>query len=136
MKKKTKSIPKLKKELDTWYSRFIRLRNADKNGSTQCVTCGKVDHWKNLQCGHFMSRRYLATRFHEVNCFPQCVGCNIFKSGEQWKFGQFIDKNLGDGTSEQLALIAHSTIKITRHEYLEKIVHYKNKVKILKQKCE
>jgi len=131
MAKKQKTLSKLKKELDTIFSRFIRLRNADQNGNTQCVTCGKVDRWQNLQCGHFMSRRYLATRFHEVNCFVQCVSCNIFKSGEQWKFGKFIDKNLGEGTSELLATIAHTNVKFMRHEYEEKIKHYTEEVKKL-----
>ena len=127
-----KSISKLKKELDKWFSLFIRLRHVDNNGNNQCCTCGKVDNWRNLQCGHFVSRRHLATRFHEANCFPQCVSCNIFKNGEQWKFGQFLDKNLGEGISEELVILGHSTLKISRADYEEKISYYKDLVKKLK----
>jgi hypothetical protein len=53
-----KSISKLKKELDKWFSLYIRLRYATDEGMAQCYTCGKVDHYKKLQCGHFMSRRF------------------------------------------------------------------------------
>ena len=130
-----KSISKLKKELDTIFSTYIRIVNADDKGNNQCCTCGKIDNWRNLQCGHFVSRRYLATRFHEANCFPQCVSCNVFKYGEQWKFGQFLDRNFGDGISEELVILGHSTLKISRVEYEEKISYYKATVdKLKKQK--
>ena len=128
-----KTISKLKKELDKWFSLYIRLRGADHNGKNQCCTCGKIDNWKKLQCGHFVSRKHLATRFHEMNCFPQCVGCNIFKYGEQWKFGQFIDRNLGEGVSEELIILGHTILKISRLDYEEKISYYKNLVKNLKK---
>jgi len=128
-----KTISKLKKELDKIFSIFIRLRNADEQGNNQCCTCAKVDNWRNLQCGHFVSRKYLATRFHEANCFPQCVSCNVFRYGEQWKFGQFLDRNFGEGISEELVILGHSTLKISRAEYEEKISYYKTAVDKLKK---
>ena len=128
-----KTISKLKKELDKWFSLYIRLRNADDNGNNQCCTCGTIDNWKKLQCGHFVSRKHLATRFHEMNCFPQCVSCNIFKYGEQWKFGQFLDRNLGEGVSEELVILGNTILKISRIDYEEKITYYKSVVEKLKQ---
>ena len=128
-----KTISKLKKELDKWFSLYIRLRGADDNGNNQCCTCGTVDNWKKLQCGHFVSRKHLATRFHEMNCFPQCVSCNIFKYGEQWKFGQFLDRNLGEGVSEELVILGHTILKISRIDYEEKITYYKSVVNKIKQ---
>ena len=128
-----KTISKLKKELDKWFSLYIRLRNTDNNGNNQCCTCGTIDNWKKLQCGHFVSRKHLATRFHEMNCFPQCVSCNIFKYGEQWKFGQFLDRNLGEGVSEELVILGHTIFKISRIDYEEKITYYKSLVEKLKQ---
>jgi len=130
-----KTISKLKKELDKWFSLYIRLRGADDNGNNQCCTCGTIDNWKKLQCGHFVSRKHLATRFHEMNCFPQCVSCNIFKYGEQWKFGQFLDRNLGEGVSEELVILGYTSCKISRIDYEEKITYYKSVVnKIKKEK--
>ena len=128
-----KTISKLKKELDKWFSLYIRLRGADDNGNNQCCTCGTIDNWKKLQCGHFVSRKHLATRFHEMNCFPQCVSCNIFKYGEQWKFGQFLDRNLGEGVSEELVILGYTICKISRSDYEEKITYYKSVVNKIKQ---
>lgn len=36
---KTKSRSQLVKELDAIFSRYIRLRDADKNGICTCITC-------------------------------------------------------------------------------------------------
>jgi len=45
-----KTISKLKKELDKWFSLYIRLREATSEGMVQCFTCGKVAHYKKGVC--------------------------------------------------------------------------------------
>tara|TARA_R110000824_G_scaffold272287_1_gene460786 strand:- start:147 stop:533 length:387 start_codon:yes stop_codon:yes gene_type:complete len=123
------SISKLKKKLDKYFSLYIRLKTADENGYNFCFTCNKFDHYKNLQNGHFISRKYLSTRFDIENCKPQCPKCNIFCYGEQFIFGQ----KLGSELAESLQLKSKSTLKIMAHEYEEQISYYKNYVeKILK----
>jgi hypothetical protein len=37
------TVSKLKKELDKWFSLYIRLREATDEGLVQCFTCGKVN---------------------------------------------------------------------------------------------
>ena len=129
-----KSISKLKKELDKWFSLFIRLRDATAEGLVQCFTCHKVSHYKSgMQCGHFQSRRHLATRFDETNCQVQCVGCNMFKSGEQFKFHINLNAKYGEDTSINLQQKAMQSVKITRVEYQEYISYYKQIVEKLKK---
>ena len=128
-----KSVSKLKKELDKWFSLYIRLRDATNEGLCQCFTCGKVDHYKKLQCGHFMSRRHHSTRWNEVNCQVQCVKCNMFGQGEQYKFGLNLDSKWGEGTSEELQYEARQIVKITRPEYEGEISYYKSLVNKLKK---
>ncbi len=128
------SISKLKKELDKWFSLYIRLRDANDFGLVQCFTCGVVKPYnKGMQCGHFQSRSHLSTRFDEVNCQPQCVGCNMFKQGEQYKFALNIDAKYGEGTAQELQFLSKTTLKITRVEYNEKITYYKEAVNNLKK---
>ena len=128
-----KTISKLKKELDKWFSLFIRLREATDTGLCQCFTCGKVDHYKNMQNGHFQSRRFLPTRFDEENCQVQCPACNVFRYGEQYKFGLALDGKYGEGTAEELEHLARTTIKIGRIDYEEKISYYKILVEKLRK---
>ncbi len=128
------SISKLKKELDKWFSLYIRLRDANDYGLVQCFTCGCIKQYnKGMQCGHFQSRSHLATRFDEQNCQAQCVSCNMFKQGEQYKFSLQLDGKYGEGTAEELMFLAKSSLKITRAEYKEKISYYKNAVNNLKK---
>lgn len=123
MKKKTRS--QLVKELDKVFSEYVRRKDADLNGNVSCFTCGKVSHWKDMQCGHFQSRKHYATRWDEQNCQIQCSGCNIFRSGEQFKFGKSLDITYGDGTAESLERMARFTVKFSNVELAEKIEYYK-----------
>ena len=128
-----KTISKLKKELDKWFSLYIRLRESQE-GLVQCFTCGKVSHYKSgMQNGHFQSRKHLATRWSETNCQVQCVGCNMFKAGEQYKFAINLDAKYGEGTAEDLELIARTIMKVSRIDYEEKISYYKDLVDKLKK---
>jgi len=118
---------KLVKKLDTIFSQYIRQVNSVNEIAT-CFTCGKQDHWKKLQNGHFQSRRHYSTRWDEVNCQVQCAGCNVFKYGEQFLFSQNLDKRFGTGTSMELHSKALKTIKLADFELVEMINKYKNLV--------
>jgi len=128
-----KSISKLKKELDKWFSLYIRLRDATDEGMVQCWTSGRVYHYRNIHAGHFISRRHLATRWCEINVQPQSAADNLFGQGEQYKFGLNLDAKFGEGTSEELQYKARQTVKLSRIDYEEKISYYKNLVDKLKK---
>lgn len=106
-------------KLDNVFSIYIRRRYAI-NDISKCVTCNKEDHWKNLQCGHFMSRKHMSTRWDENNCQVQCAGCNVFKYGEQYLFSQYLGNNL----SEELYIKSKQIVKFTELDLEEMIKHY------------
>jgi len=118
----------LVKKADAIFSQYIRKRYVDSNGITECFTCGKKDHWKSLQCGHFMSRKHYSTRWDEKNCQVQCAGCNVFRWGEQFKFGRNLDIKLGKGTADSLEQKSRQILKYNNIELIELIEHYKKKV--------
>ena len=128
-----KSISKLKKELDKWFSLFIRLRDATDEGLVQCFTSGRVYHYKNIHAGHFISRKCLSTRWCEINVQPQSAADNLFGQGEQYKFGLQLDAKYGLGTAEELQIKSKQTLKLTRIDYEEKISYYKDAVENLKK---
>ena len=86
-----------------------------------------------MQNGHFQSRSFLATRFDEENCQPQCVGCNMFKQGEQYKFALNLDAKYGEGKAEELEFLAKSVVKFSRIDYEDKISYYGTLVEKLKK---
>jgi len=127
-KKLTRS--KLVKKLDSIFSQYIRLKNSVDEIST-CFTCGKKDHWKKLQNGHFQSRKHYSTRWDEINCQVQCAGCNVFKYGEQYVFGAKLDQKFGQGTSRRLHIKAKKIIKLADFELEELIIKYKKFVDLM-----
>jgi hypothetical protein len=116
------------KELDTIFSQYIRLRFA-KNEIAECVTCGKKDHWKKLQNGHFMSRSNYSTRWDENNCQVQCVVCNVYRAGEQYKYSLF----LGNKLAEELYIKSKEIVKFADVELIDMIEFYKEKVNSLQK---
>ena len=119
-----KPIAKLKKEADKWFSLYIRYRDSKlMNGEfyTECITCGVWKPLKNMQAGHFVSRSCNLLRYDDLNVHAQCVGCNMFKSGEQYQHGLKIDLMHGEGTAEGLHQSRHTTHKLTKDE-LEGII--------------
>ena len=119
------SRSKIVKKLDTIFSQYIRKKNSD-HGKSQCFTCGKIDDWKKLQNGHFQSRKHYSTRWDETNCQVQCAGCNVFKYGEQFKFGLELNKKFGLETAENLYIKSKQQIKYQNFELLEMIKYYQD----------
>lgn len=120
-KKKKPTVAKLKKLADSAFSQYIRLRDSDKNGLAECITCGVKKPWKELQNGHFVSRSTNTLRYDELNCNAQCVGCNMFKSGNLFQYGLALDLKYGDGTAKKLHARRFETHKLTVDE-LQKII--------------
>jgi hypothetical protein len=110
-------------KLDIIFSQYIRLRYS-KNEIATCVTCGKQDHWKKMQNGHFISRKHYATRWDEDNCQVQCSGCNVFRYGEQYLFSKY----LGADLSEELLMKSRKIQKFSDSELLDMIELYNEKV--------
>jgi hypothetical protein len=125
MKKPTRKSLVIK--LDTVFSQYIRRKDADGCGIAKCITCGKKDHYKKLQCGHFMSRRHYSTRWNENNVAVQCYGCNISRHGEQYKFGLYLGENL----SEEMYIMSHKTVKFADVDLIDMIEYYADKLDLL-----
>ena len=125
------TISKLKKKLDVLFSQYIRRRNADHLGRVKCFTCGVEKHWKEQQAGHFQSRSHHSTRWDEINVQVQCVKCNMYRQGEQFKFGLYLNQRFGYGTAEELEQRAKTIVKLNRIDYEEAIETYKQKIKQL-----
>ena len=122
-KKPTRS--KIVKKLDTVFSQWVRLSNADNNKNCICVTCNKTFFWKEIQAGHFMSRKHYSIRWDERNVKPQCAGCNVFRYGEQYKYSLY----LGNKLSEKLLEDSRKLVKFTNVELEDMIQKYSQRLK-------
>ena len=130
------SKPKLIKELDAWFSRYIRLKYSDSRGYCRCISCGNVYFWKEIQNGHYMSRRYMSTRFCEDNCRPQGVECNIFNQGAIQMYRRALIKEIGEQRVDLIEVRARQENKNwSLFELKQLIEYYKKEVeKLLDEK--
>ena len=138
-KKKAKaglSKSKLRDKLDAIFSKYIRLKYSDDRGNCRCISCGKVFPWKEIQCGHYMSRRYMSTRFSEDNCRPQCVACNIFNQGNIQMYRRVLIKQIGEQRVDLIEVRARQETKNwSLFEYQAMIDFYQKEVnKLLGEK--
>ena len=115
-----------------WFSQFIRLRDSDHFGMCKCATCNTVHYWKEMDAGHFISRRHKSTKYHEKNVLAQCPKCNRFHSGEQFRMAQTIDKRFGKGTSEYLSSLSRVSAKFDGMWFKAQSDKYREKVKEMK----
>jgi hypothetical protein len=113
-------------KLDTVFSQYVRRKDAIDE-IAECITCGKKDHYKKLQCGHFMSRRHYSTRWEENNVGVQCYGCNISRHGEQYKFSLYLGNNL----SEEMNIKSKKIVKFADVDLIDMIEYYAAKLDLL-----
>lgn len=121
---KQKSLSKLKKELDTVFSWYIRKRD-----DYICFTCQKQLDRASSQNGHYITRGNLALRFDEINCHCQCVGCNIFKKGNYPVYSIKLIEKYGVDILQRLAEVSRLPVKYSKIMYQAKIDYYKKLLK-------
>jgi hypothetical protein len=130
MKRKQKSLPKLKAELQLVFNAYIRERDKD----LPCISCGLMK--QNKQAGHYYSvRGYDGLRYNEFNVNGECSGCNCFDDSHLITYGENLFNRIGSANFEKLKLDAkiYKAIgyKFSKSEIIEKIEYYKTKIKEL-----
>lgn len=120
--RQSKTLKTAKAKADKYFSQFIRQRDKGK----PCITCGTYSD--NMDAGHFMSRRFEATRYDEKNCHSQCLKCNRFEYGNQYEHGMSIDRLYGEGTAHELHLKSKMFCKRSKYDYEQIAEYYRNKI--------
>lgn len=123
----------LEKRLDTVFSQYIRLFNADEWGFTKCCTCNRIDSWDRMQNGHFVNRWNISTRWMEKNCHPQCENCNCRLGGNLEQYEAFLTKTYDIGTPELLRQLSKQFVRTTVEELEIHLKFYSNRVETMKR---
>lgn len=127
---KKKTLDQLKtrsqwlEDLEYWFNRFIRLRDAD----LPCISCGTVEFVK-YDAGHFWpAGNYSFLRFHEDNVHKQCSNfCNKNKHGNLGEYRPRLINKIGLERVTWLDENRHKDLDLTIEDIKEKIIYYKQK---------
>jgi gamma-glutamylcyclotransferase (GGCT)/AIG2-like uncharacterized protein YtfP len=119
-----------KKELWRVFSLFIRQRDADEDGISYCISCGKPGHWRGMDAGHFYSQGgYPGIVFHEKNVNGQCKRCNLYKEGNKQGYTKGLVTKYGEGVLEELDMLKHRTQRLSLADIKLLIAYYKGELR-------
>ena len=126
--KKTKTIAKLKKDLDKVFNAFIRKRDEDHRcwGWFVCLSCGETKDRSYMHASHFYAATFLATRWDERNVNGCCVKCNVFLHGNLLEYRKGMIAKYGIEVVNELEDLHNKPVKLDRGWLEERIKHYKN----------
>lgn len=126
-----KKITLSKQKQKTWkaFSLYVRLKDADINGLTMCITCGQKKDFKKMQAGHLIPGRNNAVLFSEDGVHPQCYSCNIMKNGNWPAYYEFMKKTYGQQIIDDLIQESRQVVKYTISDLQELEKYYKEQVK-------
>ena len=86
-KPKTQTVTALKKDMHFIHSWYVRLHKSE-SGYQTCYTCGKRVTVKEIQCGHYHSRKNNVITYDGRNTKPQCQDCNLWKKGNLHEYAR------------------------------------------------
>jgi hypothetical protein len=116
--------------LDHIFSRYIRLKYADKDGYVTCFISGTRHHWKEIDNGHFISRANMFLRFDERNCRPCSITENRYKDGNIPGYAKKLEEET-PGIVDILMEEAHVVCKWSRAELNAMIVDYRKRGELI-----
>lgn len=117
--------------LDSIFSTYIRLRDADEDGYITCCNCGGKVWWKESTNGHFVKRRHRTLRWDERNCHAECGPCNT--ADVNLGYAEFMVQRYGPEIWGILTAQKNNRGKITPVERKIMADNYKQKIKQLKK---
>jgi hypothetical protein len=130
LKKKPKGLKYWITKMDTYFHKYIRLRDTDEDGYGKCYTCDVSLEYKKTQAGHFINRSLKSTRWDERNVKIQCARCNNWMEGRQFEFSL----KLGMKLSKDLLLKSLTPWNKTEKEYAVLVEYWKSRMEMEESK--
>nr|WP_320058810.1 recombination protein NinG [uncultured Bacteroides sp.] len=132
---KIKKKPNLKAKLDKVFSMYIRMRDSKRFDFNQfcCISCGRILPFEQADCGHYINRQHMSTRFDETNCNAQCRHCNRFQEGNMQGYRRGLIQKYGERKILLLEMKKKSICKYSDFEYEQLIKYYSALIEQMKQ---
>lgn len=112
---------------DKIFSIYIRNRDCP-DGKGHCISCGRPITPETSDCGHYIPRHHLSTRYDERNCNAQCVECNRMKYGNIPGYTKGLMRKYGDYIIDDLISLGKREHKMSQSDFEDIITTYKKKL--------
>lgn len=77
-----------------------------------CEHCGRTSSEVQLQCAHWIGRRFRNTRWDPDNAFSLCAGCHMWFTDHPTEFGRWAIGMRGEETYQRLREAAEQVRKL------------------------
>lgn len=111
---------------------LARISAANDFGIAECVSCGRKQHYKEMDGGHFIPKggsSFWALRIENIH--PQCKGCNAFgmKNGvAAQSYTIWMQDYYGADFVKDMLATKNNLIKIYANEYEEMLKDYNDQI--------
>ena len=79
VRKKLRPLPKLIKDAESVFNKWVRSRALNGEEWFTCINCGLPKHKDELNAGHLIPvSKSSFLRFHSDNVWGECQGCNAY----------------------------------------------------------
>lgn len=107
---------------DREFALYIKYRDGGR-----CFTCHIKGEPLDMDCGHFITRGKLGTRWDEDNAHAQCRACNDLHERDTAPYELSMNKKYGEGKVEELILKSNTVKKFSVYEIREIAKVYRDK---------
>lgn len=130
IKERKPSTATLVRKADAVFSKYIRLRDSAAYNYKyfRCISCGQIKPFEQMDCGHFISRTHMATRFDEENAHGECRFCNRFSADHIIAYQRNLEAKIGKERVDMLLARGRMTKKWSAFELQLLIKHYQQEV--------
>lgn len=135
MKKKKKTRQDYIKELDAVFSKFIRLRDSNKQWTVVCPLCWARMPREKSQNMHFITRWNMRHRYDEKNCHAWCMRCNVILNWNYIAYTRRMQKTYWLSYVDKL-IADKWPYKIPTPTLVDMINYYSNKADLLEAKLD
>ena len=113
--------------------KLVRLKASDNNGYCECVTCGKVSKYTEMDGGHYIPKGNSSYwSLVEENIHPQCKGCNGFdmKHGTAaHRYTLYMIDTYGRDFVEDMERRKRDERKLYKRDYMDMIATWTDQIK-------
>ena len=113
--------------------RLARISAADDNGYCKCVCCGKLDHYKNMDGGHFIPKGSSSRwALEESNVNVQCKKCNLYgmrHGSAEAQYTLYMIDWVGKDQVEYMLATKKDPVKFYAADYREMIADWSEQIK-------